>query len=326
MALSDDINAHIAEISNLADTYAAAALSYASQAVTAASGWASTSPYLVAAPLVTIPPTNDPALVNMQALFTGDYNAIFSILKPYLDQIQADWLARFFPKVTDCIRDGEDDWICDVIDGNYSGIPAFLEEAIWNRGRDRELRDSSRILDDATSAFATRGFAYPPGAMNAIVIQVGQAEREKIVSISRDVAIKNIEVQIETIKFAITQATQLRLGVQSALQGYLNAYLEPSRLGISHASNLTSAQASLWNASGAYYGAIIGAKRLTLEAQMKNADSVNGAQATDVRAFSASVNAKVNAALSSAQYFANAASGALAALNTMSHIASIQNT
>jgi hypothetical protein len=320
MALSDDITAHIAAVQALADDLGASAVSYADQAITAASGWASTSPSYVPILSVTIPSTNDPSLTNMQLLFKNDYDDIFSSLKPYLDNLRDAWLTRFFPEVDDCLRIHEDDWICDVLQGNYDGIPAYVEEAIWNRGRDRELRDSSRMLDEATTAFAARGFSYPPGALNAVVLEVGHAEREKISSISREVAIKNIDVQIETIKFAVSQATALRLGVQQALNGYLDTYLKPPALGIEHAGQLASAQARLWDASGAYYGALINAQKLKLDAYEYNSSVQIRAQEVDVQAFMEKTKATVNAALSSAQYFANAAAGALAALNTMSHI------
>jgi hypothetical protein len=324
MALSDDISAHIAAITELADTLASNAVNYASEAQTAAAGWTSTNPAFAAVPTITIPPSNDPSLTNMQLLYNGAFDSTFGSIKTYLDQMAEQWLARFFPEAEDCLRVHEDAWLCAVLQGNYTGIPAYVEEAIWNRARDRELRDSSRLQDEAVTAFAARGFSYPPGALNSVLLMTGQAEREKIASINREVAIKSIDVQIETIRFAVAQATQLRLGVQSALVGYLNAYLGAPQLGVARANGLAAAQASLWNASGAYYGAVVAAARTRSEVQMHNSAMVNRAQAVDVQAFVASTNARVNAALSSAQYFANAAAGALAALNTMSHIASIE--
>lgn len=325
MTIATDIDAQIAAVQALADSLGASAVGYADQAITAAQGWAATNPNLIPTTAIVIPANNDPSLTNMQLLFNNDFDAIFGIIDPYLDALRDEWLTRFFPDVDGCLRLEEDNWICQVIQGNYDGIPAFVEEAIWNRARDRDSRDSSRILDEASTTFASRGFSYPPGALNAVILEVGHAEREKNVSTDREVAMKAIDVQIETIKFAIGQATALRLGVQQALSGYLNTFMQAPKLGVDHASALTGAQARLWDASGAYYASIINAQKTLNEAYMHNSTTINKSQEIDVNAFVARTNATVNAALSSAQYFANAAAGALAALNTMSHIASIEN-
>ena len=325
MTTATDIQAHIDAITALADSLGASAVGYADAAITAAQGWAATNPNLIPTTAIVIPANNDPSLTNMQLLFNNDFDALFGILDPYLDVLRDEWLARFFPEVDGCLRLEEDNWICDVIRGNYDGIPAFVEEAIWNRARDRDARESSRILDEASTAFASRGFSYPPGALNAVILEVGHAEREKNVSTDREVAMKAIDVQIETIKFAIGQASALRLGVQQALNGYLNSFMQAPKLAVDHATGLTSAQAKLWDASGAYYASIVNAQKVLNEAYMHNSTTINKAQEIDVQAFVARTKATVNAALSSAQYFSNAAAGALAALNTMSHIASIEN-
>ena len=322
MTVETDIQDHIDQVTALADDYAQRADVAVQSAITAAAGWAGTNPMYAPVPNVMITGT-DPSGGNYKADFANDYTATFNQLKPYLDTLKNDWLNTFFPEASQCLREHADAWLCDVISGsqvNYNGIPPAIEAAIWDRARDRDSKEAARLEDEAYNAYAQRGFTLPPGSLNATLLTLRQAEREKSVSTNREAAIKAIDVWIETIKFAVGQANQLRLGIQSALNGYLATYLGVPRIAVDKASQLVAAEAKLWDASGSYYNAVLRSAELTSRVEMFNKEVNLRAQDIDVKAFQARTIAQVKAALAGAQYLANAAAGALSSLNTLSQL------
>jgi chromosome segregation ATPase len=96
----------------------------------------------------------------------------------------------------------------DLQNGGY-GIDLADEDRLWQRARERELRELDAAVTDVVRQSAARGFVLPPGATVARVDAARQGATEKIASLSRDIASKRADMFVEARRFALTQATQL---------------------------------------------------------------------------------------------------------------------
>lgn len=101
-----------------------------------------------------------------------------------------------------------------ITDGG-TGLNADVEEAIWNRGREREAKafnDQLRELE----RMERLGLPMPPGtylrARTDLMVERAAAERGH----TREVMIKSAELELDNVKHALTTATQL--------EGYLINY------------------------------------------------------------------------------------------------------
>lgn len=90
-----------------------------------------------------------------------------------------------------------------------TGLSPEVEEAIWNRGRDREQRAS--LLAERTLLVdrASQGFTRPSGAAQAALSQLVQDTQSKIIDLSREIMIKQAELEQENIKTSIQQTIAL---------------------------------------------------------------------------------------------------------------------
>lgn len=90
-----------------------------------------------------------------------------------------------------------------------TGLNPTVESAIWNRGRDREQRAS--LLSERTLLVdrASSGFSRPPGSAMAALEVVTQETQSKIIDLSREIMIKQAELEQENLKNAIQQAIAL---------------------------------------------------------------------------------------------------------------------
>lgn len=112
------------------------------------------------------------------------------------------------------LRDVLNTWV----NGAATGLSTAVEQAIWDRGRERETQVGLRKQDEVRRTFASRGFALPPGAMNTFLLEAIQEAQDKASSFNRDVAIKQAELEQQNRQFAFQQAFQ----VESALITYQN--------------------------------------------------------------------------------------------------------
>lgn len=111
--------------------------------------------------------------------------------------------------------------INDLVNGGY-GIDTADEQALWQRARERESLNAETAVQEATSAFAARGFPVPPGALLALIEGAQQQAMEKISSIGREIALKRADMYVENRKFTIQQA----IAVEQMLITYFGYKME----------------------------------------------------------------------------------------------------
>ena len=85
-----------------------------------------------------------------------------------------------------------------------TGLPPAVETAIWERGRDRETRQANATLNANMVAWSSRGFAFPPGRLNGIQIALRDETQRKLNEISREVMIKQADLEQTNRNFAVT--------------------------------------------------------------------------------------------------------------------------
>jgi hypothetical protein len=99
-----------------------------------------------------------------------------------------------------------------------TGLNADVENAIWDRGREREAR-STRDALDALDQMEALGYSAPPGiyldARLKVITELDYANRGH----SREVMIKSAELELDNVKHALTTAESL----ESTLINYTNA-------------------------------------------------------------------------------------------------------
>ena len=90
-----------------------------------------------------------------------------------------------------------------------TGLNPIVEEALWNRGRDRESRASILAEQSLLSDAVSRGFSRPAGSIQSALDQIIQETQSKIIDLSREIMIKQAELEQENIKTSIQQVISL---------------------------------------------------------------------------------------------------------------------
>jgi flavin-binding protein dodecin len=215
-----------------------------------------------------------PALRGAPPVYTGNVDITTDILRTFQDGFAqfkpemleglADYIARFFPE---CVFAQTENWICNTILYGGTGIPADIEAQIYQRARARDSEESEKLREAAVSQFAGRGFMLPGGVLAARLLEVEQDASAKASAFNRDTAIKQAEIEIENIKFAVAEGVKIRVSILSAISDYLKAYLLPVDLANNRAETMARAKGVLLNSSADYYRAMIAEAELALKAQ-----------------------------------------------------------
>lgn len=295
-----------------------AATDFANQAVTASSGFSSFGAQtIVFSPGAVEPPVTIPT--NAAGVDGALYDSAYGKIITDLSGKFAGFFAEYFPNECDYLQEAQAK-LCEMLDGG-SGIPAHVENQIWQRDRSRVLEDVSRARDDVLATFAARGFPLPPGAA-AHTMRLAEVDaNNKIAQQSRDVAIKHVDILIENIKFAVQQALDYRIKGIAAAGDYIKVLALGPEIAMKLATSAAGAQAQLISAASQYYRNRIAVEELKLDAAKFNAAARNEAGMNDVREFSNRLRARVETLSAAARAAGDQAAAALNAVHASAQVA-----
>jgi hypothetical protein len=190
------------------------------------------------APVVIIP-TFDAVLVGSPA----DPTASFSFVQtPFTDALLDDVKAKL------------EFWL----DDNQTGLSDAIFQAIWQRAKEREDGVAAQARDTAFEEFAARGFSLPPGALVARTNEIIQGNQNKSSSLLREQAIKQAEMEVENVRFAMTEGARLSVAL-------LDNHLQTERLGFEIARTTVDLALQLFGAQVNRYNADVNAYRTEAE-------------------------------------------------------------
>ena len=96
--------------------------------------------------------------------------------------------------------------LTEWVNGAATGLNPLVEQALWDRGRAREAVNAAQKALEAVRAFASRGFAKPPGMLAVELARAQQAGQDANSTLSRDIMVKQAELEQSNRKFAFEQA------------------------------------------------------------------------------------------------------------------------
>lgn len=152
------------------------------------------------------------------------------------------------------------------------GIPDHVEYQIWERDRSRVVQDAKRVQEEVLAVFAARGFPLPPGAAaHAIRLSAVEAQN-KIAQHSRDVAIKQADIALQSVQAGLTSVIQMR---QAAI-GLVGEFVR-GRAGIGNSvvpllTGRIDAYTKLQGIANDFYRARIDAEKTMVDVGLKEAE------------------------------------------------------
>ncbi len=176
-------------------------------------------------PVVTLPSFTALAPLPQGAAPTGldqefdqAYRAAVPQMVQMLDQQVDAMLRRYNPRYHEQMAAIEDK--LERLMHGGSGLSPAVEDAIYERARDKTHAEYRRVQDSAWKDAAARGFTLPPGALHASLLTSRLALAEANARAGQDIAIKQAEMEQQNLQFAITASTGLRTTLLNAAMGY----------------------------------------------------------------------------------------------------------
>lgn len=263
-------------------------------------------------PTVPVLPNEDPN--NGEAMYDAQRDQMLAMVT----QNFRSFIAEYFPNPE--YYESALDWCERAYTDGGSGVNTDVENALWQRGRARILADSERAKDEAMSAWAGRGFPLPPGALTGQVNQINLDAGRKLAEVSRDVAVKSFDTEIENVRFAVTQVLDQRKVALDSAGDYIRTLMLAPQTAMQLATGLARIRSELASNLISLYSAQTAALEPRVRLAITDATLKMQAEQANLQAQVGTIEAKVRAALAGAQMVASMASAGINAINASSSI------
>jgi hypothetical protein len=254
-----------------------------------------------------IPTVNDSTLT---------YEAQLDKLIALLSNQLAGFFATYYPLASDAF-DEATNWLVNTITNGGTGINVAVEDATWQRDRERIISDGRRVQATISTGFASKGYTLVPGAMQEDIKRAlfEQAANTGIASTSK--AAKHLEIEIETIKFAIGKAIDSRTMAMNAAADYIRAIASSPDAAARVAGLNTENQARMVAAYSSWYSTRLDRDKIVLGsklAEMNSRDDIYKHR-RDVATRNSQVD--LQALIAAAEVYGGTAKASLASLNSV---------
>lgn len=204
------------------------------------------------APTIALPgfegvaPTGDmTAPTDLSQQLIDAYDDVQPAMVATLRAHQADWLTTHNPEFFTQLGRIEDQLATYLAGG--TGLSSDVEDAIYERAKDKEIAEARRATRAAYANAAARGFTIPDGAAFSQDARARQAASDNLARAANEIAIKQAEMEQANLQFAVTQSMSLRNAALSASLSYHSSLINVNGQALDYAKNVVANVVEVYN-------------------------------------------------------------------------------
>ena len=208
---------------------------------------------------------------QLSDLFTEGDNSQATM--DWLNSEADKWLEKYFPAINGCFKTMPEEVLCGIMSGvKPFGVDKTVFEMVWNQARDRAYRTANSETATLNASFSSRGFTLPPGAMVDLISSAERKATDVALDVNRDQAMKDADIKVDLLKHALSLATQLKLGIMSAMADFYRMWVTLPDKDIERARIRAQAMSAFYAALSSYYNVEIAFQELNLRAATAKSD------------------------------------------------------
>lgn len=212
-------------------------------------------PELEALHKIEIPVFDFPELTDFDGI-PPNLNSI-TVPNVFIDWIEPQYKTELLDQIQSIVKKG--------LSEGGTGLSALIEDAMFNRARSRESRETDRAVAEATQEWASRNFSMPPGMLAKQVAAIREKGQLKASELNRDILIEAAKWEIENFRFLMEQGMGLEQLLSNLHSNMLGRLFEVARFNAESQMNVFNAQVALFNAQNAAFETLSNVYRIKLD-------------------------------------------------------------
>lgn len=203
------------------------------------------------------------APTDLSEQFIAAYNDVRPAMVTNLRAHMADWLTTHNPQFFTQLQRIEDQLETYLAGG--TGLSTDVEDAIYERAKDKDLAEARRTSRAAYANAAARGFTIPDGAAFSQDARARQAASDNLARSANEIAIAQAKMEQENLQFAVNASSALRNSALSASLSYHSGLISINGQALDYARTTVANVIEVYNLSVRAFEAKLGAYRAEAE-------------------------------------------------------------
>lgn len=146
-----------------------------------------------------------------------------------------------------------------------TGLPAPIEEALFNRARARDSREVSRAVNEVIGDWSSRNFTMPPGMLVKQIAAIREDGQLKAAELNREILIEASKMEIEQIRFLVQQGMSLEQLTSNIFNNTATRLFEVARFNAESQISVFNAQIAFFNAQNEAFTTLSSVYRTKLD-------------------------------------------------------------
>lgn len=194
--------------------------------------------------LVTQPNTDIATPTDFAVEYAQNYADSSTAMRATINAELDAQLLKLNPRYTEQMAKLEDK-LSLFLEGG-TALPPEVEQAIFNRTRDKINEEYLRTRDGIMVEGSKRGFTIPGGAQFSALSQARQAAADNNSRASIEIAIKQAELEQNNTQFAVTQTQNLRTAVMQTMTAWFTGLIQLNGQGLEYSKDLLAASIAVY--------------------------------------------------------------------------------
>lgn len=219
-----------------------------------------------------VPEDTTVAPTNLDVAFDANYRSASTTTIAMINgQVDAE-LTKLNPRYTEQMGKIEDQLATYLAGG--TGLNPTIENAIYERAKDKNLSEARRVRNAAFNDLAGRGFTMPTGSLLSAEQQARQNGSDNLARAGVEITVMQAEMEQKNLQFAVTTSANIRQWVVSAMLSYMQNLVAINGQALDYAKSILGAVIEVYNASVKAFNARLDAYKaqaVVYETQLKSA-------------------------------------------------------
>ena len=234
-------------------------------------------------PTITLPPVpmlHDFTIPDVPEISVPAFSAIMPVDHSVVPGVHIEAGTAYVSSLLDALKDT----LKSRIENGGTGLSPAVEDAIWQREHEREELAMQDAMDKVADTWAAKGFSLPDGCLAEQFTQIHTEYMHRRLDRSRDIAIKQAELeQTNTLK-AIEEAGKLEQALMAFATDGFNRAFECSKAVAQASIEVFKSELEKYNIGVQAYRTYCEAYRATVEAEVGKCEAfktkIEGLKAT----------------------------------------------
>lgn len=257
---------------------------------------------------------NKPVL-NVDSFESDFYNFLNPLKEDFKDKFD-EFLNKYFSDILS-FKDDEE-YLKDIIKNGYK---INNNDNIINKAKDKTYKEYINLNEDIIKSFDSKGFKLPNGLLIEQLSRNKEQYNNNISNIIRDVMIKEIDINVDLIKFSITNILNQKNNAINNTLNYIKSYILLNDNTQQFIESKTNNYVKLNNVLNDYYKNILIDLDNQIKIDLANMNKNVNIKTSENEYFIKAAQMKTNAALSVAEVLRGIGQSAISANNAVLQLA-----